>query len=375
LSGLRKEMKHYNIPIFIPHLGCPYDCIYCDQKKITAQQETPDTREMIHTIEEYLQTIPSEAHIEVAFFGGNFTAVDRRLQEDYLGAVQPYIQQGRVQSIRISTRPDCIDGTVLDMLAHYGVKMIELGVQSLSDKVLQASARNYRPEDVFKSSHLIRERQLDLGIQLMIGLPQDSYAMDMETARQTIALQPQAVRIYPTLVIAGTALEDMWKRGDYEPLTMEYAVSTCRDMLLLFQEQHIRVIRMGLYPGQELRRDGVIQAGPFHPSFGELVEQSIFKQQALFTLAEYFERVGYQSEINLHVNSRDISKMIGQKHKNMQELKQELSLDSIKLKVDLVMDRNWVGVSAAGDEKAQLLISRAEFIRLSRGRRSRGRFC
>ncbi len=364
MSGFSREMKHYNIPIFIPHLGCPYDCIYCDQKKITAQQETPDIQQMIHTIETYLETIPREAQVEVAFFGGNFTAVDRILQEDYLNAVQPYIQQGRVQSIRISTRPDCIDGPVLDMLAGYGVKMIELGVQSLSDSVLQASARVYKPEDVYKSSHLIRERQLDLGIQLMIGLPQDSYAMDMETARQTIVLQPQAVRIYPTLVIAGTALEAMWKRGDYEPLSLEEAVSTCADMLLLFQEENIKVIRMGLYPGEELSRDGVIQAGPFHPSFGELVEQEIFKQQALFALRHYFEVFGYRAGINLHVHSRDLSKMIGKRQKNLHELKQELALDSIKLKADLVLDRNWVGVSAVDAEEAQLLITRAEFIKM-----------
>ncbi|PKM76198.1 MAG: hypothetical protein CVU90_13640 [Firmicutes bacterium HGW-Firmicutes-15] len=364
MSGFSGEMKHYNIPIFIPHLGCPYDCIYCDQKKITAQQGTPDIKQMIYTIEEYLQTIPCEAHVEVAFFGGNFTAVDRKLQEDYLDAVQPYLQQERVQSIRISTRPDCIDGPILDMLANYGVKMIELGVQSLSDRVLQASARNYRPEDVFKSSHLIRERQFDLGIQLMIGLPQDSYAMDMQTARQTIALQPQAVRIYPTLVIAGTVLDIMWQRGEYEPLSLEEAVSTCADMLLLFQEEKIRVIRMGLYPGEELRRDGVIQAGPFHPSFGELVDQEIFKQQALFAIVQYFESFGHRAEINLHVNSRDISKMTGKKQKNLQELKRELALDSIKLKLDQVLDRNWVGVSATDVEEAQLLLSREEFIKI-----------
>jgi histone acetyltransferase (RNA polymerase elongator complex component) len=353
-------MKHYNIPIFIPHLGCPYDCIYCDQKKITAQQETPDILQMINTIEANLQTIPREAKVEVAFFGGNFTAVDRKLQEDYLGAVQPYLQKGRVQSIRISTRPDCIDGPILDMLTLYGVKMIELGVQSLSDKVLQASARNYKTEDVFKSSHLIRERQIDLGIQLMIGLPQDSYAMDMETTRQTIALRPQAVRIYPTLVIAGTALEAMWKRGDYEPLSMEDALSTCRDMLLLFQEENIRVIRMGLYPGEELRRDGVIQAGPFHPSFGELVEQTIFKQQALVALRQYFERFGFQNKINLHVHSRDLSKMIGNKQKNLLGLRQELALESLKVKADLFFDRDWIGVSADGND-VQLLLSREEF--------------
>ncbi len=361
MKGIDKA-RHYNIPIFIPHLGCPYDCIYCDQKRITARQDAPDVRQMIQTIEEHLQTIPGEASIEIAFFGGNFTAVDRKLQEDYLTAVQPYLGQQRVQSIRISTRPDCIDEPGLDMLAYYGVKMIELGVQSMSDKVLRASARNYHPEDVCHSSHLIKARQLDLGIQLMIGLPLDTYSAAMESVRQTIDLEPQAVRIYPTLVIAGTSLAEMWKRGDYQPLTMEAAIATCRDMLLLYQQHNIKVIRMGLYPGDELRKDGVILAGPFHSSFGELVEQAVFKQQALLVLGQYLERFGFLADLNLYVNARDISKMIGKQHKNIEELKQELALNSIKVKVDRVLDRNWIGVGAAGTNQAQLLISRAEFI-------------
>jgi histone acetyltransferase (RNA polymerase elongator complex component) len=359
-------MKHYNIPIFIPHLGCPYDCIYCDQKKITAHQGAPNIRQTIHTIEEYLQTIPWEAPTEVAFFGGNFTAVDRRLQEDYLKAVQPYLQTGRVQSIRVSTRPDCINETGLDMLARYGVKMIELGVQSMSDKVLQASGRNYTAEDVCKSSHLIKERQLDLGIQLMIGLPQDNYQTDIETVQQTIDLHPQAVRIYPTLVIVGTALENMFNQGKYKPLSMDEAVLTCRDMLLMFQEQNITVIRLGLYPGEELRQDGVIKAGPFHASFGELVEQAIFKQQASLLLRQYFGRFGFQANINLYVHTNDISKMIGNKRKNVHELKLELNLDDIKVKAIEVLDNNWVGVGRKGSHKPELLLNREEFIKLKK---------
>jgi len=355
-------MKHYNIPIFIPHLGCPYDCIYCNQKVIAAQVEIPEPRHVAHTIEQYLGTIPREASVEVAFFGGNFTAINKKQQEEYLQAVQPFLQQGRVESIRVSTRPDYIEETVLDLLTHYGVKLIELGVQSMSDKVLQASIRNYGPEDVYKSCHLIKARRLDLGIQLMIGLPGDSYAEDIETTHQVISLRPQVVRIYPTLVIADTALETMWKRGEYVPLDMDEAVTICQDMFLLFQRESIRVIRMGLYPGEELRRDGVVKAGPFHSSFGELVEQKIFKRQARAAISQHRDKFGCHSEINLHVNSRDVSKMTGRQKSNLNELQQELEMDALRLIGKQDLNRNWIGVSAPGSHEIELLLTREQFL-------------
>jgi len=355
-------MKHYNIPVFIPHLGCPYDCIYCNQRVIASQLEVPDPRQVTQIIERHLDTIPGEASVEVAFFGGNFTAVNKQQQEDYLRAVQPFLQQGRVESIRISTRPDCIDETALDLLAHYGVKLIELGVQSMSEKVLQASHRNYGPEDVCNSCHLIKERHFDLGIQLMIGLPGDTYDQDVETTQQVISLRPQVVRIYPTLVIADTALETMWQRGRYIPLALDEAVTICQDMFLLFQKESIRVIRMGLYPGEELRRDGVVKAGPFHSSFGELVEQKIFKKQARAAINLHRAKCGCYSAINLYVESRDISKMTGKQKINLTELKQELNLDVINLNGSKDLNRNWIGVSAPGAHDIELLVTRAEFL-------------
>jgi histone acetyltransferase (RNA polymerase elongator complex component) len=362
LTSLKPNMKHYNIPIFIPHLGCPYDCIYCDQKKIAAQYHVPDSKQLVNTIEEHLKTIPLEARVEVAFFGGNFTAVDRKIQENYLGLVQPYLQRGRVHSIRVSTRPDCIDEPALDLLANYGVKMIELGVQSLSDKVLQASARNYKSEDVYKSSHLVKERQFDLGIQLMIGLPQDSLKQDIETTHKVIELQPQAVRIYPTLVIADTPLEDMFNRGEFKPLSLDEAVYTCKEMLLLFQKENIKVIRMGLYPGEELRREGVVKTGPFHSSFGELVEQEIFKEQARLAITRYFKQYGYRTDIDLYVHPRDLSKMVGSKKRNRLDLKKEFELRALRLKVEPGSERNWVRVEATDNEGSSLFLPRLEFI-------------
>jgi histone acetyltransferase (RNA polymerase elongator complex component) len=259
------KMRHYNIPIFIPHLGCPFDCIYCDQKKIAAQVGVPAIGEVKETIDVHLSTIPADAEVEVAFFGGSFTAVDKGLQAQYLEAVQDYIKDGRVAGIRLSTRPDFINQDILDFLAFYGVKTIELGVQSMDDGVLQASARSYTSADVIKSSRLIRQRQFDLGVQLMIGLPGDNRQLDIETTRRVIDLHPRQVRIYPTLVISGTHLQTMLDRGDYRPLSLQEAIDTCKEMSLMFQAHHIRVIRMGLYPGEGLRSPGVVAAGPFHP--------------------------------------------------------------------------------------------------------------
>lgn len=355
-------MKHCNIPVFIPHLGCPYDCIYCNQKVIAAQIEVPGPGHVAGIIERHLDTIPEGASVEVAFFGGNFTAINRSHQEAYLQSVQPFLQQGRVKSIRISTRPDCIDPTGLDLLAKYGVKLIELGVQSMNDMVLHASGRKYRAQDVEESSRLIKERGFDLGIQLMIGLPGDSYAADMETACRVASLRPQTVRIYPTLVIADTALETMWERGGYIPLGLDQAVKICRDMFLLFQRENIKVIRMGLYPSEELRRDGAVKAGPFHPGFGELVEQMIFKEQAGAAIELHRVKYGLYSDLEILVNCRDISKMSGRKKCILNDLKQELHLGALKLSGRQDIERNWIGIKKAGTDEIEILLSREQFL-------------
>jgi len=355
-------MRHYNIPIFIPHLGCPYDCIYCDQKKISAQMQVPGADEMISTIEQHLQTIPPHAEVELAFFGGNFTAIEPELQKEYLRMIQPYLESGRIKGIRVSTRPDCIDADNLEMLKSYGVKTIELGVQSLNDEVLHLSARKYRAEDVYKSSALIHERGVRLGIQLMVGLPGDNYARDIETVKETIKLAPQMVRIYPTLVIAGTELDHMWMEGKYQDLALEEAVRICKDMLLIFSAANIAVIRMGLYLGEELRSEGVVKAGPFHPAFGELVEQAIFRDQAIMAIKRHTERFGPSQSLYLYVNERDLSKMLGKQRTNLAYLQQALELHSLQVKTQPGNFRNWIGISNSQSNAEVFVLTRQQFI-------------
>ncbi|MEN6350120.1 MAG: radical SAM protein [Syntrophomonas sp.] len=358
-------MKHINIPIFVPHLGCPFTCIFCNQRSITAQHNVPDQAGIVAIIEEHLQTIPCGNEVEVAFFGGNFTAIDKTLQGYYLNAVSPYLQKGKINSIRISTRPDCISAPDLEYLAGRGVGTIELGVQSFSDEVLKASLRGYLCDDVFKACHLIKQQGLKLGIQLMIGLPGDTCRLDMESTGKAVSLGPDMVRIYPTLVIKGTALQNMYEQGIYKPLGLPEAIHITADMFLQFQKENIPVIRMGLQPGEELRSEGTVIVGPFHPAFGELVEQEVFRRQALQAIRIFYSG-GNCRDILIFVHPQDISKMTGNKRANLLYLKESLKLESLKICPSGEMERDSIGVGGINDPTPAVFLNRMEFINLFR---------
>lgn len=352
--------KHFNIPIFIPHLGCPFDCIFCDQKKIASAQGAPEAGSIKGIIEEHLATIPEGSDVEVAFFGGNFTAVRREWQEAYLREVFPYIEAGRISAVRISTRPDCIDEEILSFLKLWRVKVIELGVQSLHDEVLKASRRGYTAGDVFKACHLIKEHGFRLGIQLMVGLPGDNYRYSLMTAHLAAGLKPDMVRIYPALVISGTALEKMLVRGEYEPLSLKEAVRTVTDMFLVFASHGIKVIRMGLQPSEELRGEGVVAAGPFHPAFGELVKQEVFLRQSEMLIADAGD-LKNSDEITFFVNGREVSKLVGNKKANINYLKEKYGFKDIKVKSSLFMAEGALGIGK--DEKLYKILRFEDFLK------------
>ncbi len=360
--------QHYNIPVFIPHLGCPFQCIFCNQNKIASSRGIPTRADLITIINEHLETIgTSGENIELAFFGGSFTAIDRKLQEQYLSTIQPYLKSGQISSIRVSTRPDYIDDDIIQFLLSYGVKTIELGVQSFSDEVLKASGRGYCCGDVLKASHLIKSLGLKLGIQLMIGLPGDNQARDMEGTWQAITLAPDMVRIYPTLVIAETALHQLFEEGKYKPLDLSEAVVICKEMFLQFQQYDIAVIRMGLHPGEELLSPGNIIAGPFHPAFGELVEQEVFKEQASLAIEKYNEDNDLSQQFILLVHKQDISKMIGHQKNNVLYLKSHFQLRDIKVKHCPAYERDTVGLAVGIESEPLLTLTRKEFIKLRDG--------
>ncbi len=222
-------------------------------------------------IDRNLQTIPHDCHKRVAFFGGSFTCLPEPVQNRYLDAVQPYLQEGRIEGIQLSTRPDYIDDHILQNLKHKGVTLVELGAQSLDDEILVRSGRGHTVADVENASRLIRQHDIDLGLQMMIGLPGDTKAKALHTAEQIVAFGASCTRIYPTLVVDGTALADDYRNGRYTPLSLEEAVDWCKELYGYFQSAGVMVLRMGLHPTKDLREGEHLLAGPFHVSFKELV--------------------------------------------------------------------------------------------------------
>ena len=242
-----KRREQYIIPIFVPHLGCQNDCTFCNQKSISGQTKEVTAKDVKKTIEEYLQSFKKEdCYIEVAFFGGSFTGIKKEKQIKLLEAAYEYVKNKKIDSIRLSTRPDYIDKEELKMLKKYGVKTIELGVQSTNDYILKRCKRGHTFEDVKKASKLIRWYGFTLGHQMMIGLPESTKLDELKTAKDLAKLKPKMVRLYPVLVIKNTQLEKEYLNKEYEPLTVTQAVERCKDLYYFFNKKKIAVIRMGL---------------------------------------------------------------------------------------------------------------------------------
>ncbi len=246
--------KQYIIPIFVPHLGCPNDCVFCNQKSISGQKKNMTKEEAKNIIENYLKNIKKteDAQVEIAFYGGSFTAIEQEKQEELLSLAYEYIEKGQVESIRISTRPDAINKETLKRLKKYKVKTIELGVQSANNYILNKSNRGHTFEDVKKSSKMIRWYGFKLGHQMMVGLPESTRIDEINTAKSLIKLKPKMVRIYPVLVVKGTKLEEDYKNGKYEPLTVVQAVEICKDLVRMFADKNIEIIRIGLQNTDEI---------------------------------------------------------------------------------------------------------------------------
>ncbi len=273
------KQKHYTIPIFIPELACPFQCVYCNQRKISGQRKVPDKEEIIITIEDHLKTIPPDASkIEIGFFGGNFTGLPLDNQRHFLEIAYPYFENNKVDGFRLSTRPDYINKEVLDLLKEYKVETIELGAQSLDDEVLQKSVRGHTSEDVVIAARLIKNYGFRLGLQMMIGLPGDTFAKSFKTAQLFNELGAMDTRIYPCLVIKGTELEVWYKQGEYVPIPLKTAIGWSKEIFKYFEATGINVIRIGLHPSEGLLTGKELVAGPFHPSFKELMLTSIWEE-------------------------------------------------------------------------------------------------
>lgn len=307
-------MKHKTIPIFVPHMGCPNDCSFCNQKKITGQDTIVTKDNVKRQVEDAVLTMPGDAEfVEIGFFGGSFTGIDKKTQSEFLEVAKSYKDKGLVQAIRLSTRPDYIDDEILTNLKKYGVTTIELGAQSMDDEVLKRNRRGHKSKDTVRASRMIKDYGFGLGLQMMTGLFGDSDKKCKETLEKIISLNPDCVRIYPTLVLSGTHLGKLYETGEYKPQTLDEAVSLCADLKERLDGENIKIIRLGLMSSDNINPDADVLAGPYHPSFGELVQSEIYLRRILKEI---------KNDANILVNEKDISAFSGNKRKNIQKLEE-----------------------------------------------------
>ena len=303
-------MKKGNISIFVPFNGCPQQCSFCNQKTITGQQTQPTADDVKKSVETALKHKGYE--YEIAFFGGSFTAIDKGYMLELLDTAYEYVKDGRVKGIRISTRPDAIDGEILEFLKSRGVTSIELGAQSMDDEVLEANLRGHTAQDVANASKLIKEYGFELGLQMMTGLYRDTDEKAIETAKKLIELKPATVRIYPTVVLKGTLLADLYEKELYKPQNVDDAAALCTKLIPMFENAGIKIIRLGLHSSEDIKKNMV--AGAFHPAFGEIVQSRFILNRILKYPPSSYE---------IFVNPKSVSKLKGNQKRNVYFLMEE----------------------------------------------------
>lgn len=297
--------KRHILPFFIPHLGCPNQCIFCDQRRISGQKKAPQPADLLAA----LQAIPPGQQPELAFYGGSFTAIDESVQQAFLSVAAKARQHGQISGIRVSTRPDAIDEDILARLRQYGVGTVELGVQSMTDEVLTKAKRGHTAEDALRALKLLKEWGFIGGVQLMPGLPGETAESALAGAARILRLRPDMLRIYPTVVVAGTDLAVAYLAGEYKPLTLAAAVDISLKIKLLAEHWGVTVIRTGLQPAEELANE--VLAGPYHPAFGAHVLAALWRAKLQMALTEL------PDARECFVNKRDISAVVGDKRCNM----------------------------------------------------------
>ena len=321
------------IPVFVPHLGCPNDCVFCNQRRISGSVTPATPQDVVEAIERAKTLTGPETRRQLAFYGGSFTAIPVSEQEALLDAAGPYLESGDIVSLRLSTRPDAIDAATLKRLKAYGVETIELGAQSMSERVLALSGRGHTAQDVEDASAQVKAAGFKLILQMMTGLPGADDESDVESARRIAALKPDGVRVYPTVIVRDTALFDIWKAGRYKEHTVENAVRVCAKILPIFEEAHIPVIRLGLNPTEDLSGGDAV-GGAYHPALGELVKSRIMREKAEALL----EGALPGSEAVLRVNPRLMSQLVGQHGANRAYLTERFALKRLRIVPDKSID-------------------------------------
>jgi len=325
------KIRHFTIPVFIPMQACPFRCIFCDQEKISGHVKSPAFEEVNQIIEKHLATIPAEnSIIELGFFGGTFTGLPLHQQETYLNAAKPYIETGKISGIRLSTRPDFIDDEILLFLKKHGVKTIELGAQSMNNEVLKKSGRGHSVADTITAAELIIKNGFRLGLQMMIGLPGDTLEHSLFTAGKFVELQAKDVRIYPLVVIKGTALEKLYRTGKYIPLSLDEAVKNTSEVYKIFESAGVNIIRTGLHPSEGLLSGDDLVAGPFHVSFKELVLTQLWRE-----ILSKIQKPENSSQISISVAAKELNYAIGYQASNKNVLLEKFQ--KVNFKIDEIL--------------------------------------
>lgn len=300
--------KRASVAIFVPHVGCPHRCSFCDQRTISGSTSIPHAEDVKAACERAISCGADPENTEIAFFGGSFTAVPRAYMLELLEAAKPYVDGG-FRGIRLSTRPDAIDREILGLLKAYGVTSIELGAQSMSDEVLNANERGHTAEDVERASKLVKEYGFTLGLQMMVGLYESTPELDIYTADRLIALSPNEARIYPTVILKNTRLGELYTAGKYEPYSLNTAISLCSELLDKFENAGVSVIKLGLHSSADVEKD--MLGGLYHPAFRELCEAERFR-------GRMEAMIGYDKSVTFTVSPTDLSKALGQKRSNIE---------------------------------------------------------
>ncbi len=325
-------MRHSNISIFIPHSGCPYKCAFCDQHIISDTAAATVTGENVTEIlRDACMKLPNPKQTEIAFFGGSFTALERSYMISLLEAALPFVGKFSLLGIRVSTRPDCIDNEVLNILKNYGVTAIELGAQSMCDHVLFANKRGHTANDVRLSSELIKNHDIELGLQMMTGLYQSSPEDEIYTANEIIKLSPATIRIYPVVILKGTRLASLYQSGIYKIPTFDDMISIGADLLEMFGKSSIKVIRFGLHASSSVEEN--IVGGYYHPALRDLCESILIRRQI------ELQAMGY-GDFEVYVSTADLSKAIGQKKSNLEYFKNMGK--NIRFSIDDGLHRNQI---------------------------------
>jgi histone acetyltransferase (RNA polymerase elongator complex component) len=325
--------RPFIIPIFLPHAGCPHQCVFCNQVSITGSNQKAKNPDQIRSqILQFLEYKNDRRKpVQISFYGGNFLGLKFDEIIDLLDLAGGFIRQGHVDSIRFSTRPDTITTDHLKIISEYPVETVELGVQSMDDHVLALAERGHSAADTVRAVEQLKEHQFFIGLQMMVGLPGDNEVRSLSTAEKIAELQPDFVRIYPTVVVNKSKLARWYQNGTYAPLSLTEAVTRVKKLYLFFKKDNIRVIRMGLQASEDLANDSTALAGPYHPAFGHMVYSEIFFDAA----REVLDSMKTLSDtIAISVNPRSISKMRGLNNLNIKKLRENYHLKTIEVVPD-----------------------------------------